>query len=180
MKIIETSLIVAGAVAVAGVAAYIGLKKFKIGASRERSIEEKAREEFAAAADKYSGLYEPLHMMAHGRMKFRMGVIGDWVTRTENLSVAQSYKKIWMPIFSDYTDWNQDIGIERVKELLEFVLESGVCRDSTAEITVDNATYKKYSTYDDDLIEAGNQAKVKTPFWFIGDEILEKGMIEKI
>jgi hypothetical protein len=181
MTWLETGLIAVGAAA-ACAAAVIGVKAYKKNDRKkaEKETAEKAGEEFAEHAHAFSGLYEPLYMMAEGIIKYRASIMGDWVTRTENLTGADNYKGMWNSRLSGYSSWDKEQGLVKINELLSFVLDAGVCRDMAAEITVDNTTYKKYSTSDDEMIEAGNPAKVKTPYWFMGDEILEKGIIEKI
>lgn len=182
MNWIETSLIAAGGVAVASAAAFAGVKIYK-NYSRKKAegiALEKAKDEFAACTDTFSGLYEPLYMMGKGSIKFRAGVIGDWTTRTANLKNAVNYCEMWNSKLLDYSNWDQVQGLTKINELLSFVLSAGVCRDTTTEITVDGTTYKRYSTADDEMIEADNTARVKTPYWFIGDKILEKGVIEKM
>lgn len=185
MSWLEIGLIAAGGVIVVGAAAFAGVRinqnnRRKKAEKAEKAALEKSKEEFADCAGNFSGLYEPLYMMGKGNIKFRRGIMGDWVTRTANLAGAENYRKMWEPRFSDYNSWDQEQGLAKVNELLSFAFSAGVCRDTTAQITVDSTTYKKYGTSDDELVEAGNTAKVKTPYWFIGDKVLEKGVIEKI
>lgn len=179
MKLVETSLLVAGGAAVAGAAVFTGIKIYKnyIG---KKAAQEKVREEFTAAAAAFSGLYEPLYLMGKESIKFRIGVIGDWVTRTANLTGAVNYQNMWKLRLSNYSSWSQEEGLTKINELLSFIFSAGVCRDTTVQITVDDTTYKKYNTSDEEMIEADNSASVKTPYWFIGDTILEKGIIEKM
>jgi hypothetical protein len=181
MKLIETSLIVAGGAA-AGVAVFAGVKIYKnyIRKKAEKKVQEKSIEEFAACADAFSGLYEPLYLMGKVSLKFRIGVIGDWVTRTANLTDAVNYQDMWKSRLSNYSSWSHEEGLAKINELLSFIFNAGVCRDTAVQITVDGATYKKYSTSVDEMIEADNPARVITPYWFIEDKILEKGVIEKM
>lgn len=182
MKLIGTGLIIAGAAAAAGVVTFAGIKIYQTYSRKkaEKEVLEKAGEEFAEVADAFSGLYEPLYSIGKGSLKFRMGVIGDWATRTANLNSAQNYLRFWNSRFGDYESWDMEKGSIKANELLSFVINAGVFRDGADEITVDGNTYKKYSTSDDDMIEAGSPARVITPCWLIGDKILEKGIIEKI
>ncbi len=118
--------------------------------------------------------------MGKESIKFRIGVIGDWVTRTANLTGAVNYQNMWRFRLSNYSNWSKEEGLAKINELLSFIFDAGVCRDTAAQITVDDTTYKKYNTSDEEMIEADNSASVKTPYWFIGDKILEKGIIEKM
>lgn len=181
MKLIDAGLIVAGCAA-AGAAAYAGVKLYKnyLGKKAEKVLQERARDEFAEVAAAFSGLYEPLYLMGKESIKFRTGVIGDWVTRTEGLDGAVNYREMWKSRLSDYSSWSREEGLIKINELLSFIFDSGVSRDDTAQITVDGTTYKKYISSEDEMIEADNPARVKTPHWFIGDKILEKGIIEKM
>ncbi len=182
MKLIGAGLIIAGAAAAAGVVTFAGVKIYKTYRRKkaEKEALERAREEFAEVAAAFSGLYEPLYSIGKGSLKFRIGVIGDWATRTANLNNASNYVDFWNLRFGDYESWDMEQGRIRVNELLSFVINAGASRDEADKITVDSNTYKRYSTSDEDMIEAGNTAKVITPCWFIGDEILEKGIIEKV
>lgn len=181
MNALETVLIIAGGAAAASAVVFAGVKisKNRSGRKEEKIPYKKAAEEFADCADVFSGLYEPLYMMGNGCIKFRTGVIGDWAARTENLINAADYKEMWKNNFSDYADWSQEIGRVKITGLLSFIKSSGVCRDTANQIIVDGTTYKRYGI-NDDMIEEGNTAKVITPYWFIGDKILEKGIVEKL
>lgn len=178
MKLIETSLIAAGGAAAAGAVVFAGIKIYKN--YIRKKAEKDAKEDFAASAAAFSGLYEPLFLIGKGNLKFRVGIIGDWVTRTENLTGADNYKEFWKTRLSEYSGWDSEEGLAKANELLSFVLDAGICRDTTAQITVDETTYKKYIVSGEEMIEAGSPARVKTPYWFIGDKILEKGIIEKM
>lgn len=182
MKLIGTGLIIAGAAVAAGTVAFAGIKIYKAynREKAEKEVKEKASKEFAEVAAVFSGLYEPLHSIGKGSLKFRMGVVGDWATRTINLNNASNYLLFWDTRFGDYENWDTEQGRAKVNELLSFVINAGVFRDEADEITVDSNTYKKYDTSDDEMIEAGNPARVITPCWLIGDKILEKGAIGKI
>lgn len=181
MKLTDAGLIVAGSAA-AGAAVYAGVRFYKnyLGKKAEKVLQERARDEFAEIAAVFSGLYEPLYLMGKESIKFRTGVVGDWVTRTEGLDGAVNYRNMWKSRLSDYSSWSREEGVTKINELLSFIFDAGVCRDDAAEVTVDGTTYKKYIASGDEMIEADNPARVKTPYWFIEDKILEKGIIEKM
>lgn len=176
----QTGLIVGGIIVV-GAIVYAGVKVCqKTRLKKTHTVEvDQAKEEFASVADVFSGLYEPLYKMGKGDVKFRIGVIGDWVTRTENLSNADHYVKEWRTKLENYSSWNSEQGMAKINELLAFVFESGVHRDTVSQIVVDNASYKKYTSAGE-IIEAQNPARVISPFWFVGDKILEKGIIDTL
>ncbi|MCX7773550.1 MAG: hypothetical protein N2376_10620 [Clostridia bacterium] len=176
---IKTVLIVVGGVAVAAGAAVAGYAIYKkLAQAKAEELElQRAKEEFAANAAAFSGLYEPLYKMSKSGSKFRAGIIGDWSVRTENLENAEHYCGVWKEKLKEASSWDQEQGLAVVKELLDFVWDAGVCRDDTETVIVDGSTYKKYGTIDGELIEAGSEARVKSAFWFIEDKIVEKGVI---
>lgn len=177
----KIGLIVAGGAVALGVAAVTGFWLYKRGlrVKAKKLAEEKIKEEFAACASAFSGLYEPLYMMANGISRYRAGVVGDWAVRTANLKNADHYRQMWDERFPDSSQWDEDEGPAKLSELLSFVFSTGVCRDDSVEITVDGHTYKKYTTIDGEMIEAGSYAAVKAGYWFKDDLILEKGIIQK-
>lgn len=179
---VKTGLIIAGGIILVGAAAYAGYRIYKklSLANSEQTDEDKAKEEFAASAGAFSGLYEPLYKMAKGGAKYRAGVIGDWAVRTKNLENADHYCALWGTKLADAASWDSEQALVKINELLSFVRDAGVLRDNTELITVDGNTYKNYVAFDGERIESGSQALVKAPYWFISDKILEKGMIEKI
>jgi len=137
-----------------------------------------AREEFAQSAQAFSGLYEPLYRIATGAIKYRPGVIGDWATRTANLGGAPHYRERWLPKLADCTNWDQHLGAQKAAELLAFVRRAGVARGASAEMVVNALTYKRYATDDGTFLETGQTARVQTPYWSLGERILEKGIIK--
>jgi hypothetical protein len=175
MPWIQTGLYIIGSIAAAAAVLLAGAWTYHNG--RTAKI---LREEFISIADTYSGLYEPLYLMCNGSIKYRPGILGDWAVRTENLKSAPHYREIWNRKLNGCTQWNADQGLKKLEELIGFILTSEIFRDTAKQIIVDNTTYKKYETADDELIEEGQSAQVKNAYWFTGEKILEKGMIEKI
>jgi hypothetical protein len=172
-------IVFGGAIVLGAAAAGFWLYKRSIGRKAEKIVAEKSQEEFAASASAFSGLYEPLYMMANGISRYRVGVVGDWAARTANLKNAEHYRRMWDERFPDSSEWDEDEGPAKLNELLSFVFSTGVCRDDAVEIIVDGHTYKKYATIDGEMIEAGSSAAVKAGYWFKDDLIIEKGIIQK-
>ena len=169
----------AGIVLLVGYFVYKILKrKIEMDNGQKSPADNEPNSEFAMNAKAFSGLYEPLYRIAMKSGKFRTGVIGDWATRTENLGNARSYVNYWQTNYGDFSNWTPEIGQQKSEFLLSFVLASGICRSDETTTTVDGNTYKKYD-YADEMIEENNTANVKSPYWYYGDTILEKGVIEK-
>ena len=134
--------------------------------------------DFRANAQVFSGLYEPLYTMC-GRGRFRKGLIGDWYERTAYMQNAPAYSAVWAEKLREYESWEQDEGMRLMKELLRFVQSCGIQRDAAQRLTVDETTYARYHMAEGERLEHGQQARVVTPYWRIGNTILEKGTIEK-
>ena len=135
--------------------------------------------EFAQNAKVFSGLYEPVYLMGFGKVKFKIGVVGDWVTRTKHLETAPLYRDKWLPILEGFESWDPETGKNHLQQLYKFISASGVLRDKRKSFKVNSETYSRYAADDGELIEQGNTAYVKTPCWYIGDIILDKGIIQR-
>lgn len=177
----EAGLIVLGAAAVTTVTyASIRIYRRRKAAANCGGAKSDSLGEFVENADKFSGLYEPLYRMDTGKTRFRAGTVGDWVTRMENLQNSPHYIEEWKPRLQDFEQWTKEDGLSKIHELMQFVSSAGVCRDTAENLVIDSETYKKYSTIDGELIEQGTQAAVKSPYWYVGDKVLEKGYIQSI
>jgi hypothetical protein len=141
---------------------------------------ELARAEFSVCAGSFSGLYEQVYRIGKINAKYRPGVIEDWAVRTEHLMNAEHYTAFFATRFKNFSKLNAGQRTAGINELLSFILEVGIRRDTETQLIVDGDTYKKYSAFDDDRPEAGCCVQVIQPYWHLGDTILEKGIIKKI
>ena len=136
-----------------------------------------AKKEFAAKAESFIGLYEPLYLIKEVLLKQCEGVWADWDVRIHNLNNAESLIRFWNAEFSAFTDWDEHIYSKKARLLLRFLQKAGVIRDTEKEIEICQRTYQYYSTEDGNLIELGMTAFVRQPFWSLNGNILEKGII---
>lgn len=148
--------------------------------NEEEIVIENVKAEFISNAEAFCGLYEPVYRLAQGKRRAKTGVFADFYVRVNNLSGAEELIEFWNSNFSDYEAWDEVQNALKAQELLRFFNECGAARDNSSEITIDNSTYKKYSTEDGEIIESGLSAKVILPCWYLRDFILEKGIISKI
>jgi len=133
--------------------------------------------EFSQNAVVFGGLFEPLYLISSGVTKYKPGIIGDWLVRTENLSNALQYKNEWSEKLSGFENWDLKQGVNKTKELINFIRTVGIARDTASKVTIDSKTFQKYVYENDFIPEIGKKVKVKTPFWYFNDIILEKGVI---
>lgn len=139
----------------------------------------RAETDFANCAGTFSGLYEPVYQIAKSKVKYRVGVLGDWAVRTQNLSGCEHYTTFWNKRFQGFEHFNEKQGRLKAAELLAFSIRAGVIRDAAGQVTVNKSTFQKYNTADGELIEEGTLAQVVKPFWSINGAVLEKGSILK-
>jgi len=139
---------------------------------------EAVRTQFIEHSAVFSGLYEAVYRLSCGKGRFRQGVVGDFMVRLNGISGVAELKER-LKFLSGYAEWDNDTGINKTKELMEFFVSNGAIRDNVSEITVNSETYANYSTADGEMLYAGTVAKVVTPCWHIGGSLLEKGVIQK-
>jgi len=140
--------------------------------------ESAAAMEFPKIAGIFSGLYEPLYKLATGKTKYRPGFIGDWAARTESLDEALLYRKLWLPRLVRCEMWDARYAVGKARDLLAFIQDAGITRDTRSEIIIDAQTRRQYVADDGVFPEDGELVNVKIPCWFLGESILEKGIIE--
>ena len=135
-----------------------------------------AQTQLALNAAVFSGLYEAIYRIGKGESRFRQGVVGDFVVRLNGINSAGDLSER-LRFLDDYAKWDNETGAKKMEELTGFFLGSGIIRDSAEEITVNSETYARYDVASGERLYEGTVAFVKTPFWQIGDKILEKGII---
>ncbi|MCL2442385.1 MAG: hypothetical protein FWD13_02845 [Treponema sp.] len=101
---------------------------------KKKIAKNKALEGFVKHASTFEGLYEPLYLMASNAIKYKAGIIGDWAARTKNLNDAPEYREYWSKKLNDFDKWDNIQGIKKAKELISFVQNAGIKRDTSAGV----------------------------------------------
>jgi hypothetical protein len=133
--------------------------------------------ELQSHAKAFIGLYEPMRMIRDGELKLSQGVFADWDVRVGNIDDAPALARYWNEVFAGFKSWNEVVYTKMAGELLEFAKAAGIIRGEEAEVIVDRSVLQRYYAKDGVYIERGAKVKVETPYWIVGDTVLEKGII---
>jgi hypothetical protein len=156
------------------------LKLFLSGRNKKKEKEallQQAVSEMAANASVFIGLYEPMRMIRDGQLKFGEGVFTDWDVRVCNTEDAPALAAHWNGNFSGFKNWKETEYAKKAGELLEFAKMAGIVRGEETEVTVEKSIFRLYFVKNSVPIDPGTLAKVETPYWMAGKNVLEKGII---
>jgi hypothetical protein len=138
---------------------------------------EEALGEFAANAQSFIGLYEPMRMIRDGALEFGEGVFADWGACVDDLDAAPALAAYWNECLSGYGSWGEREYVRKARDLLVFAGQAGVVRGSETEVTVDGDVFERYVVKGDARLEPGTVAIVETPCWTANGAVLEKGVL---
>jgi hypothetical protein len=145
---------------------------------QNKAIDRIIAEGVKAHAEVFTGLYEPMHMVASGRLDGKLGAFDEWCLRSGNINDGTSYSEIFVSRFSDFRNWDDIEFIKNAQLILHGISKAGVIRDSFNEFRVDGNTCLRYGTLDGREINEGEVVHVLMPCWHIDDLILEKGILK--
>ena len=124
-----------------------------------------AKVEFLKITDKFTGVYESLYAVAHQKAVRPDEVINDWSNRIQHLSQASNFQRLWLECK------------EQPLKIIDFFKGCGVERDNRKTLVADQLTRYMYFT-DTDMPEIGATYEILFPCWYIGETVLEKGIIK--
>ena len=128
---------------------------------------ETAKTEFLQVADKFTGIYESLFIVASSVAgNYSPDDLDDWNTRIKYLDGKPNFQTFWNENKTD------------LQKILDFFYTCGVERDSQKEIIATNQTRYLYQVISGEKIEIGKKYIVVMPCWTLQDKILEKGMLK--
>jgi hypothetical protein len=130
-----------------------------------------------AHAEVFSGLYEPMYMVASGKLGGKLGVFDEWCLRSGNLNDGTSFSESFVSRFSGFRDWEDAEYIKNAQLILSSITKAGVVRDTFKEIEVDESTILRYGTLDGRELNKGEIIQVLMPCWHKDELILEKGIL---
>jgi hypothetical protein len=141
-------------------------------------VEDIIAEGVKAHSEVFSGLYEPMHMVASGRLGGKLGVFDEWCLRAGNINDGTLFSQIFVSKFSNFKEWKDEEYINNAKLIINSITKAGVVRDSFKEILVDEHTYLSYGALDGRELKAGETILVLMPCWQKDEVILEKGILQ--
>lgn len=173
-------LLFAGAISVAlGNAAYI-LRKY-IFRKPSETLEERFVKEWTQTlttdAKVYTGMYNSLARLVHGKAKKPEKVLREWVTRTtyqwEDGPLVDLCAHTLTPAAENGSA--QDC-VKWAQLLLRAAHQAGVTRDRNDDVlTLDDASIMAYTEWDGREIYSGDTVRVVIPAWYQNGRVLEQG-----
>lgn len=125
----------------------------------------------------YCGLYEPMYTMACGKRKYRIGIMGDWVQRTQNLPQSLPFRASWLSLLEGFEQWEDAKGGQVARSLIAAVTKAGAVRDGANTIITSDDIKKDYDTMDGMWGENGVSMLVVSACWKHQQTLLEKGIL---
>lgn len=135
-------------------------------------------------AEVFSELYEPLFLLASGKVSRKDWVFDSWNAAVNSIEGYDSFKSVFAKKFGDVASWKgkKKKYIKNADKLLKFVFKAGIERDDDSTVIGDVDTAEKYDIIGVASIEAGAEYDVFVPYWALDiegedDKILSKGAI---
>jgi hypothetical protein len=129
---------------------------------------DKAKEEFIRVAEKFSGIYGALYLVASDPLADKADVLNDWNSRVKYLNNAANFQKFWAENQSD------------LNTVIAFFKECGILRDERKSFIAEENTKYRYLVIQESRVEVGCKYEVVLPCWLMDDKVLEKGTLKLI
>lgn len=135
-------------------------------------------------AVQFSGMYEPLYAVSMGTNPLQREVFAAWHERVFACDEDNGFKAIYTKMFGDYQHWSQKGGkkalkcyMKKAKKLLKVCARAGVIREQEGFVTGSENTLDYYELVGSDVVAAGAVYEVMTPYWHLGETVLDRGVI---
>jgi len=139
---------------------------------------EKAKEEFAKKS--FTDVYESIYRVSRGLSVMSNDVLEDLDSRIHYSTGCPNIQAFWLSLFANYENFTPEELKENTSKFLVFVFETGIKRDDSEEVTVDETTHRRYYNSGDGNFVKGEKMKVECACWSLGDKILEKGVLTSL
>ena len=135
-------------------------------------------------ADAFAELYEPLFLLASGRVSRKDWVFDSWNAAVNAIDGYDSFKSVFNKKFGDVASWKgkKKKYIKNADKLLKYIFKAGIEREDDATVIADETTAEKYDIIGAASLEAGAEYDVFVPYWKLDvedaeDKVLSKGAI---
>lgn len=132
-------------------------------------------------ANHFVDLLEPMYMVSKKQITRddAINVFDEWNNRISNLENAEKLIARWNIITGDYNQATEDsisnLAFRWITQLASF----GICRDDRDEIQVNAEAVNSYNMGSKEALALGETMYVKTPAWFIDNDLLRQGVLVK-
>lgn len=131
-------------------------------------------------AEAFATLYEPLFLLASGKINRKDIVFDAWNTAVDGIEGYDEFKAIFKKKFGDVASWKgkKKKYIKNADKLLKYVFKAGIERDDDTVVKADETTEVKYFAIGGFDIVAGEEYDVFVPYWSIETESTDENGVE--
>ncbi len=130
-------------------------------------------------ANEFGDLLEPLYLLACGNVSRKGAVFEAWNTKVAASFGSLEFKSAFASEFGYVEKWKgkKKKYIKGAQKLLKYVKKAGILRNKDIAVEGNDTTAEKYVLAGNLSLEEGASYDVLAHYWYMGDEILSKGVI---
>ena len=130
-------------------------------------------------AFEFGELLEPLYLLACGNVSRKDAVFDAWNTKVASSFGSLEFKSAFASEFGYVEKWKgkKKKYIEAAQKLLKYVKKAGIERNKDIAVEGSDTTAEKYVLAGNAALEEGASYDVLAHYWYLGDDILSKGVI---
>ena len=122
---------------------------------------------------------EPLYLLACGNVSRKDAVFDAWNTKVAASFGSLEFKSAFASEFGYVEKWKgkKKKYVKNAQKLLKYVKKAGIERNKDIAVEGNDTTAEKYVLAGNLSLEEGASYDVLAHYWYMGDEILSKGLI---
>ena len=130
-------------------------------------------------AGEFAELLEPLFLLACGNVSRKDAVFEAWNTKVAASYGSMEFKTAFAAEFGYVEKWKgkKKKYIKNARKLLKYIDKAGIERNKDIAVEGNETTAEKYVLAGNLSLEEGASYDVLAHYWYMGDEILSKGVI---
>lgn len=135
-------------------------------------------------AQQFSGMYEPMYALAHGSNVMERELFAAWHERVFACDEDNGFKAIYTNMFGDFQKWGQKgpvkarkIAVKKAKKLVKIFARAGILRNQETVVAGSETTAEYYDLAGGGVIYPGVAYEVLTPYWHLGEDVLDRGIV---
>ena len=130
-------------------------------------------------AAEFADLLEPLYLLSCGNVSRKDAVFEAWNTKVAASFGTMEFKSAFAAEFGYVEKWKgkKKKYIKHAQKLLKYLKKAGILRNKDVAVEGNETTAEKYVLAGNLSLEEGASYDVLAHYWYLGDEILCKGVI---
>ena len=136
-------------------------------------------------AVQFSGMYEPMFAAASLRSEQQRAIFAAWHERVFSCDEDNGFKAVFNEQFGSYQKWSSSSGdrgrkkfIKKSKKLVKIFERAGIVREQETAIVGSERNAACYELAGGGEIQPGAAYRVLTPYWHLGDDVLDRGIVQ--